>query len=145
MDADQLLAAYAAAVAGRLGSNETTSTSQLRQYGERQFHPLQFLGVFPADVEPPRTRHRAFFVQNTQPSSEKGEHWTAIGREPGRGDLFFDSYGRKPGPGWMPHLTGVAITDPDLNQRLDSTRCGQISLGWGHVFLAHGYDVAQQC
>ena len=29
MDADHLLAAYAAAVADRLGSNETTSTSQL--------------------------------------------------------------------------------------------------------------------
>ncbi len=50
MDADQLLAAYAAAVAGRLGSNETTSTSQLGGYGERHFHRMQFLGVFPADV-----------------------------------------------------------------------------------------------
>jgi hypothetical protein len=37
------------------------------------------------------------------------------------------------------------MTDSDLNQELDSTRCGQICLGFGHLFLNHGYDVALQC
>jgi hypothetical protein len=101
MDADALLAAYAAAVAGRIGHTDLTVTSELRDYGRRNFTPLQFLGVFPADLEPPRTRHRSFYVQNTDPSSKGGEHWIAVGREPGRSDLVFDSFGRTPGPGWM--------------------------------------------
>eukprot|EP01043_Picozoa_sp_COSAG02_P014437 COSAG02_NODE_595_length_19813_cov_12.215380_15_plen_110_part_00 len=54
-------------------------------------------------------------------------------------------FGRVPGPGWMPHLLGAAVTDTDPNQRLSDDNCGQISLGWGHVFIFHGYDVAQQC
>ena len=70
-----------------------------------------------------------------------GEHWIAVGREPGRVDLVFDSFGRTPGPGWMPHLLGAAVTDTDPNQRLSDDNCGQISLGWGHVFIQHGYDV----
>jgi hypothetical protein len=45
----------------------------------------------------------------------------------------------------MPHLLGAAVTDTDPNQRLSDDNCGQISLGWGHVFMFHGYDVAQQC
>ena len=71
--------------------------------------------------------------------------WFPIPREPGRADLVFDSFGRVPGPGWMPHLLGAAVTDTDPNQRLSDDNCGQISLGWGHVFIQHGYDVAQQC
>jgi hypothetical protein len=145
MDADALLAAYAAAVAGRIGHTDLTVTSELRDYGRRNFTPLQFLGVFPADLEPPRTRHRSFYVQNTDPSSKGGEHWIAVGREPGRSDLVFDSFGRTPGPGWMPHLTGAAVTDTDPNQRKGDENCGQISLGWGHVFIANGYDTAMQC
>ena len=97
MDADALLAAYAAAVAGRIGHTDLTVTSELRDYGRRNFTPLQFLGVFLADLEPPRTRHRSFYVQNTDPSSKGGEHWIAVGREPGRSDLVFDSFGRTPG------------------------------------------------
>ena len=31
------------------------STSELKDYGERHFTRHQFLGVFPADAEPPRT------------------------------------------------------------------------------------------
>ena len=33
MDADQLLQIYAVQVAGEMGTNETTSTSQLMEYG----------------------------------------------------------------------------------------------------------------
>jgi hypothetical protein len=117
----------------------------LKDYGERYFTRHQFLGVFPADAEPPRTGTRSFYIQNTHPSSKPGEHWIAVGREPGRADLVFDSFGRVPGPGWMPHLLGAAVTDTDPNQRLSDDNCGQISLGWGHVFIFHGYDVAQQC
>ena len=39
MDADQLLQAYAVQVAGEMGTNETTSTSQLMEYGKRHLRP----------------------------------------------------------------------------------------------------------
>ena len=143
MDANAMLAAYTASVAGHMGKDTTTSTSELEEYGRRWFTPQQFLGVFPADVEPPRTRHRCFYLQNTKPASHEGEHWTAVGREPGRADLFFDSYARKPSAHFMPHLQGVALTDADVDQSLTSTVCGQMSLAWGHIFVARGYDVAQ--
>jgi hypothetical protein len=144
MDADQLLQAYAAQVAGELGSNETTSTSQLLDYGRQHFAAEQFLGVHPAGRRVPRTKHRCFYIHNTLTGSGDG-HWLATAREPGKPDLGFDSFGRTPGPGWQPQLAGLRMTDSDLNQELDSTRCGQICLGFGHLFLNHGYDVALQC
>ena len=55
MDTDQLLQAYAVQVAGEMGTNETTSTSQLMEYGKRHFTPEQFLGVYPAGHKVPRT------------------------------------------------------------------------------------------
>jgi hypothetical protein len=145
MNADQLLGAYSASVSGRIGHDTRTSTNELRGYGERHFTRHQFLGVFPADTEPQRTDTRSFYIQNTHPASRPGEHWIAVGREPGRPDLVFDSFGRTPGPGWMPHLSGAAVTDTDHNQHLSEDNCGQISLGWGHVLMFHGYDVASQC
>ena len=59
---------------------------------------LAFPGVFPQDHEPPRTKHKCFYIQNTKPGAHSGEHWTAIGRQPGRPYLFFDSFARKPSP-----------------------------------------------
>ena len=93
MNADQLLGAYSASVSGRIGHDTRTSTNELRGYGERHFTRHQFLGVFPADTEPPRTVTRSFYIQNTHPASKPGEHWIAVGREPGRPDLVFDRRG----------------------------------------------------
>ena len=106
MDADQLLQAYAAQVAGELGSNETTSTSQLLDYGRQHFAAEQFLGVHPAGRRVPRTKHRCFYIHNTLTGSGDG-HWLATAREPGKPDLGFDSFGRTPGPGWQPQLAGL--------------------------------------
>ena len=143
MDANAILAAYTATVARRMGKVTTTSTSELDEYGRQWFTPQQFLGVFPADHDPPRTKHKCFYIQNTKPAAHRGEHWTAIGREPGRLDLFFDSYARKPSAHFMPHLQGATVTNPDIDQSLDSTICGQMSLGWGHCFIERGYDTAK--
>ena len=70
MDASHLLQAYAAHVAHRLGKDTTTTTTELLDYGRRNFTPLAFLGVFPADVTPERTRHRCFYIQNTAASDD---------------------------------------------------------------------------
>ena len=147
MDASHLLQAYAAHVAHRLGKDTTTTTTELLDYGRRNFTPLSFLGVFPADITPERTRHRCFYIQNTAASDDPsgGEHWCAIAREPGRKDLLFDSFAWRPSPTFMPHLQHARSTDPDVDQALESTRCGQLCLGFGHVLTAHGYHAAMWC
>ena len=68
MDVDAMLQAYARNVAHEMRTNATTSTTELSDYGNRHFSPLQFLGVFPADKTPARTKHRCFYIQNTQDS-----------------------------------------------------------------------------
>ena len=142
-----LLEQYTAGVIDRLGKDTTTNTTELLDYGRRNFSPIAFLGVFPADVTPERTRHRCFYITNTveldHPSG--GQHWCAVCREPGRPDLVFDSFGRRPSPTFLPRLQYAATTDPDRNQSMESTRCGQLCLGLGHVFIRHGYDVATMC
>ena len=118
MDARHLLQAYAAHVAHRLGKDTTTTTTELLDYGRRNFTPLSFIGVFPADITPERTRRK---------------------------DLLFDSFARRPSPTFMPHLQHARSTDPDVDQALESTRCGQLCLGFGHVLTAHGYHAATWC
>ena len=87
--ADLLLEAYAKQVARRMGTNETTNTSQLEEYGMLNFRAGRFLGVFPADVTPERPEHRSFYVQNTlrSDSTDRSGHWTAIALEPDLSDL----------------------------------------------------------
>jgi hypothetical protein len=70
MNVDDMLQAYARNVAHDMRKNTTTSTSELRDYGNRHFSPLQFLGTFPADETPARTKHRCFYVQNTEPAAK---------------------------------------------------------------------------
>ena len=67
----------------------------------------------------------------------------AVAVEPGRKPLLFDSFGRKPSATFMPDLMHANATDPDLNQELESTRCGQLSMAWGHLYLNYGYAVAR--
>ena len=143
MNADQLLAAYASRIQQTLGS-DTTSTSELEAYGKRHFPADFFRGVYPAGQRPADNAGRFFFVINTT-SSAPGEHWMAVAVQPDRRDMLFDSFGRRPSATWQPHLRDMTITDPDLNQDVRTNLCGPISLGFGMVFLHHGYDVAKLC
>ena len=142
--ADQLLEVYARMVAQRMQSSTTTSTSDLQGYADMYFRPGVFLGVFAADESPPRPQHRGFYVQNTlrTDSESRNGHWVAVAMEPGEKSLLFDSFGRTPGAAFMPHLMHAETTDPDRNQEWESTRCGQLSLAFGHLYMNHGYYVA---
>jgi len=145
MNADQLLAIYASRIqepAPRGLGRETTTTAQLTDYGQRVFGSDFFRGVYPAGQGPREKAGRFFFLTNTTDTAP-GEHWMAVAVQPGKPLLLFDSFGRKPSATWQPHLRGVAITDPDLNQRVSANNCGQLSLAFGMVFLHHGYDVAK--
>jgi len=146
MDIDAMLQAYARTVAQEMGKTTTTSTTELREYGYRHFSASQFIGVFPRDETPDRTSHRCFYIQNTQDSSQDGEHWLGIGRQPGEPDLLFDSFARKPSATWMPHLRGMELTEDDVDQwPEDSTHCGQLCLAFGHIMTNHGYGAAKLC
>ena len=143
--ADIILQIYARQVAARMRSNTTTSTSELQAYGNLYFPKQRFLGVFAADITPKRPPHGAFYIQNTlrSDSEDRSGHWVAVAVEPGRKPLLFDSFGRKPSATFMPDLMHADITDPDLNQELESTRCGQLSMAWGHLYLNYGFAVAR--
>ncbi len=145
MNADQLLAIYASRIQEpppRGLGRGTTTTAQLTEYGRRLFGTDFFRGVYPAGQGPVETDGRYFFLVNTD-DGPPGEHWMAVAMQPGKAPLLFDSFGRKPSASWQPHLRGVATTDPDHNQRLSATNCGQLSLAFGMVFLHHGYPVAK--
>ena len=143
--ADILLQVYARQVSNRMKKDTTTSTSELQAYGDLYFPKHFFLGVYPADMTPERPAHRAFYVQNTlrSDSTERNGHWVAVALEPGQKPLLFDSFGRKPSATFMPHLMRANTTDPDRNQEWESTRCGQLSLAFGQLYLTHGYAVAR--
>ena len=145
MNADQLLAIYASRIQEpppRGLGRETTTTSQLTEYGQRLFGTDFFRGVFPAGQGPKEKTGRFFFLTNTT-DGPPGEHWMAVAVQPGKPPLLFDSFGRKPSASWQPHMRGVAITDPDHNQSIAANNCGQLSLAFGMVFLHHGYEVAK--
>ena len=145
MNADQLLAIYATRIQEpppRGLGRGTTTTAQLTEYGRRLFGTDFFRGVYPAGQGPAETDGRYFFLVNTD-DGPPGEHWMAVAMQPGKAPLLFDSFGRKPSASWQPHLRGVATTDPDHNQHLSATNCGQLSLAFGMVFLHHGYPVAK--
>ena len=101
--------------------------------------PIMFSFVI-LDAEPIFTS--AFFVD---PSSEPGSHWLAVARQPGERDLLFDTFARAPSANFIPHMRGMALTEPDVDQEMYSTRCGQLCMGFGHVFINHGYDAAKLC
>ena len=101
-----------------------------------------------ADVTPPRTPHRCFYVQNTDPSDQPGTHWVGIAREPGQTDVVFDSFARRPSPTFLPHLQHMVRTEDDVDQARTgpgSTMCGQLCMAFGTIFLHHGRDAALKC
>ena len=49
--------------------------------------------------------------------------------------MLFDSFGRIPGATFMPHLMHAETTDPDRSQEWESTRCGHLSLAFGHLYI----------
>ena len=114
MNADQLLAGYASRIEHKLGRG-TTTTSQLRRYGDALFPRGFFRGVYPAGQGPEKVARRYFFVVNTS-TGQPGEHWLAVAVQPGKPSLLFDSFGRTPSASWQPHLRGMVTTDPDENQ-----------------------------
>jgi hypothetical protein len=147
MDTDQLLDIFTTHVMDEMKNRGTTSTSELDAYCSRKFKPGFFVGVFPADKEPPVSKKRDFYIQNTMPSDHPGEHWVGIAREPGYPDLLFDSFARKPSSVFMPHLIGkVESTEDDVDQfPRDSSHCGQLVCAFGLIFERFGRRVAKMC
>ena len=138
---DIVLYSVADAISQEVGYNSTT-TSDLNRLGHALFKPGFFLGVYPAGSTIPKPGGRAFYIQNTEPISKSGSHWLAVALEPGHPPLLFDSYGRTPSRSWMSELQHMDTSDPDVNQRDDTTICGQLCLAFGKIFELHGRSVA---
>ena len=64
-----------------------------------------FYGVWPSDQLPLLKRGfklPAYFIVNTDPSDQPGEHWLALTLEKGGEATFFDSFGISPDSGFYP-------------------------------------------
>ena len=140
---DAHLHAVAAIVAREMREHRMTDTTQLNEFGRALFKPGFFLGAMPLDATPPKAQGRAFYIKNTDPATEPGEHWVGVALEPGRKPLLFDSFGRRPTGRFMDGLQHMESTDPDVNQAEDSVICGQLCLAWGLIFERHGRDAAK--
>ena len=88
-----------------------------------------FVGVFPADMLPKKNITSGFYVANTDPHFKKGEHWVAF-YIPSENDdekhkEYWDSYGFKPPPIFLPFLGDSYIRSTKFIQHPLSSTCGQ--------------------
>ena len=66
-------------------------------------------------------------------------------RVPGKSPVLFDSYASVPGPRWQPHLAHMQLTHPDVDQHVDTNRCGQLCLAAAAIFYERGLDTMWAC
>ena len=116
----------------RLGKNTTTDNTELHRVGSELFG-ARFKGVFASDGFPALSASQPYAIVNNKPAVTGGEHWVGIARVPRTGRLMvYDSFGRPHatllGPGSLP--PGATSTDPDAEQSVRETNCGQRSLAW---------------
>lgn len=97
---------------------------------------LLFAGVFPADQLPKSSIYPAAYIVNTDPRNKPGTHWIAIYIDYEMCGDYFDSYGRKPLPGFKTFLDKNCIeweyNSKQIQAPLTSV-CGQYCL----YFLYH--------
>ena len=119
---------YTEEVSDFVGHNKTTERRELMVAGRHYLGP-KFRGVY-SDAESKDIRLEAakpYMIVNTgNPGS--GEHWQAIAYS-SQGDVLYDSL-------------GGGDTDPDPEQTLQDSDCGQRSLAWLRVVDAMGLDAA---
>jgi len=117
----------------KMGKSTTTDNIELEQMG----HALlgtKFKGVYASNGIPALTVKQPCAVINNKPAP--GEHWLGVARVPRTGRVMvYDSFGRSHAkllPGALP--PGTQDTDPDVDQSVKQTNCGQRPLAWLVVF-----------
>lgn len=94
-----------------------------------------FLGVFPSDRLPSKTRFPAAVVANTDPASKKGKHWVCYYFDNDGNADYFDSYGLFPP---NEHLQNFLVNSTCRTykcnnvqlQGFDSKVCGQYCIAF---------------
>ena len=90
-----------------------------------------FLGVFPSDLLPTDVPRPSCLIANTQPSSNKGEHWVAIFiNKEGYGD-YFCSYGISPSRFFVDFMDDNTLSWASNEKCIQgnvSTTCGQYAV-----------------
>ena len=126
----------------KMGKSTTTGNIEL----ERMGHALlgtKFKGMYASDRIPALTAKQPYAIINNKPAP--GEHWLGVARVPRTGRVMvYDSFGRSHAkllPGALP--PGTQDTDPDIEQSVAQTNCGQRSLAWLVVFDRLGPATAQ--
>ena len=114
-----------------MGSDET-GTDELTTVARRVFGS-RYIGTFGCDQIPTVVDGESFTV-NTLPSTSSGEHWLAVYCDKGR-LIGYDSFGRD-----IHHA--VLESEPDAEQMVHESNCGQRCLAWLCVVYALGVDDA---
>lgn len=114
-----------------MGSNET-STDELTTAARRIFGS-RYVGTFGCDQIPTVVDGQSYIV-NTEPSTASGAHWLAVYNDGGR-LIGYDSFGRDI------HET-VLESEPDAEQMVHESNCGQRCLAWLAILYALGVDDA---
>ena len=121
-----------AVIEHEMGSNDETSTDELTAMGRRVFGS-RYVGTFGCDQIPPVVDGQSYIV-NTQPSTTSGVHWLAVYNDGSR-LVGYDSFGRD-----IHHA--VLESEPDAEQMVHESNCGQRCLAWLCVVYALGVDDA---
>lgn len=119
--------------------DKMSGTGLTNQYvesvGKKILKRINFLGVFPCDIQP-TIKHKKFsLIFNTGDSSSKGEHFVAIFAHK-KTFYYFDSFGKKPTDYNITNFINNAIGSRRLIincitiQADTSTFCGYFCLGF---------------
>ena len=87
-----------------------------------------YLSTFPSDLIPKLPKPNSCFISNTDPHTEKGQHWVAFYTDALLRSYYFDSYGLPPlVPNYIRFLHKAKEWDYNKKQlqRLYSTNCGE--------------------
>ena len=122
-----------------IGHGSTTTSGDLDKAGKALFRS-KWGGVWASDTLPQKLKKPMYYISNTDPSGEVGEHWIGIHR-----GFVYDSFGRS-AKQLSCHLTGRNLrkTDEEPEQDISEQNCGQRSLAWLLVAKKFGIDIASK-
>lgn len=140
---EKIYAKYVNEIQNQLGSDSTTTTTQLNNLGSKLFGS-HYLGSFPADIFTKQIRnkmkHGDIAIVNTDDNSGKGKHWLLAVKD--KEDLLmYDSYGQNIKT-YNPNFKNLKIVQDqkDAEQKFlpEERNCGQRSLANALVYQKLG-------